>query len=281
MDTRFQVMDQAEAYTLEANSASHTPKSLSDASTISSNINNNPYPITNAQTPFNRKSILSTTSSVTTNTPFKMETLHEKSNDLDGTIISQMDKTNSSKRKRKLLSPSNSFISIKRRRDLCYSDSTKRKFTQILRTPIQYFANRRRTISDLTDHHQDVNESVISSSGLFDVETVENLHDLMPSNIKHVNTKKIRKSLFTRTFSASKFGKSTRSRKGLNITKLSFDDSEIDGNERLNVSCFPEISSQSSSNSDICETRLCSNGKQEFGQPLTHAVVLTSFHSYT
>lgn len=263
-------MDHGDPYKLETNSDSQTSISSTTDVTFMSNINN-PFTNTNLQTPINHNN------KKPSNTP--MDTLYERSNDddcivrneFDDTICSELNETTSSKRKRKLtISCNNSFLS-KRRRELYYSEQSKRKFSDIFRTPMQYFANRRKTINDLND--TSINESVASTSGLFEVETVQNLSELTPNNKKIIDAKRIRKKLFTRSFNRT-------SRKGLNLNKLSSTNGNNEAEyNRLNVSCFPEISSLSIKSNDYCETRN-NNGNLDNGeQPVNNSVVLTSFHS--
>ncbi|CAH2020337.1 unnamed protein product [Acanthoscelides obtectus] len=55
--------------------------------------------------------------------------------------------------------------------------------------------------------------------------------------------KRPKKNLFTRTFSSSKFSRKSRKTLELNATQLSFGEpSAVDGKDKLNASCFPDIS---------------------------------------
>lgn len=275
-------MDHGESYKLESNSGSQTSFLTSTTDSQFTSSINNPILITSSQqTPLNYNNKMFLTNSVC-NTP--METLYERSNDVDitvrndfdDTICSELNETTSSKRKRSLTITSNSSFLSKRRRDLFYnSEQSKRKISDIFRTPIQYFSNRRKTINDLND--KSINESVVSTSGLFEVETIQNLTKLTPNIDKEtIDTKRIRKKLFTRSFSRT-------SRKCSNSNKFSSNNNNGNNEveyDRLNVSCFPEISSLSINKyDDFCETR-SNNGNVDIGEhPVNHSVVLTSFHS--
>ncbi|KAG5896616.1 hypothetical protein JTB14_009526 [Gonioctena quinquepunctata] len=91
---------------------------------------------------------------------------------------------------------------------------------------------------------QSLNESVISTSGIFNVDTVQNLSSYNESEVTPRGLQKgTKKNLFSRTFSSSKFGRKFRKNSDLNATKLSFGEPcDIDGREKLNASCFPDIS---------------------------------------
>ncbi|KAF2898592.1 hypothetical protein ILUMI_07582, partial [Ignelater luminosus] len=191
-----------------------------------------------------------------------LETLYEQSHDnyvdpndtcFDDTIIThcpELNKTGSSaKRKRQVaLSPDTSFLS-KRRRDLSYSENTRKRISSLFRTPIDYFSNRRRTINGPTIN-KNLNSSVISSSGIFDVHITENLAhcgktDSTPNSILRTSlrgSRNVKKNLFKRTFSSTKFKK--RLNRKSRVTDLNASNaSEIDGRDNCNVSCFPDISS--------------------------------------
>lgn len=283
----FQVMDQAEAFAIEANSASLSPKNsavslTSPSSSSCCNVNSilkaSPK---NGSTP----KCIATPYGKTNLNITQLETLHEKSNDncvndLNETFLDttdnlrklDLDKTNSSKRKRKLNSP-DKFRS-KRRKDLSYSETRKRKISDFFKTPLDYFSHRRRTIGG-SAMHQSLNESVISSSGVFDVRTVENLNKIeITPNKSGTKNKKIRKNLFLRTFSSSKFRYSGMGKRSdLNSTKSSLGDvSEIEGGEKMNASCFPDFSLNPLFES---ETQIHRNRRDLQGQALTHTVVLT------
>lgn len=282
----FQVMDQAETFAIEPNSASISPKNsvTSLLSPSSSCCNTNmvkPSP-KNYGVP---KCAVSATPYAKVNMNLtQLETVHEKSNDncfndlnnsfLDATDNLQrlnLDKSSSSKRKRKMNSPEK--YSSKRRRDLSYSESCKRKISDFFKTPLDYFGHRRRTIGG-SSLHQSFNESVISSSGVFDVRTVQNLSQIDVTPNSTSKTKKIRKNLFLRTFSSSKFRYSGIGKKSdLNSTKSSLGDvSEIDTGEKMNASCFPDFSLNPLIES---ETQVHRNWRNLQGQALTHTVVLT------
>ncbi|RZC41319.1 RhoGEF domain containing protein, partial [Asbolus verrucosus] len=162
-----------------------------------------------------------------------LEVLHERPRD-DGVEQSQL----SSGRKRKNTSVDQPAVKSKRRKDRCASE-TKRKVSGIFKTPVSYFSNRRRTIDAAAALDRSLNQSVASSSGLFNVDTVENLSvagEFTPQ-------KKQKKSLFSRTFSSSKFTRARSKKCNLNATRLSFGGaSDSEGAENLNASCFPSIS---------------------------------------
>ncbi|KAK9696112.1 BRCA1 C Terminus (BRCT) domain [Popillia japonica] len=286
------VMDQAETFAIEANSAPLSPKastaSLTSPSSSSINLNNpiRVSPPRNGSTP---KCSLATTpySKVNLNVTH-LETVHEKSNDncvsdLNNTFLNttdnlqrlDLDKTSSSKRKRKLASPER-FCS-KRRKDLSYSETRKRKISDFFKTPFDYFSHRRRTIGgSAINQSLNLNESVISTSGAFDIHTVQNLSqiDITP-NKSSAKTKKIRKNLFVRTFSSSKFRYSNAGKKSdLNSTKSSLGDfPEVEAGEKMNATCFADFSLNHPSLLDS-ETQIHRNRKELQGQALTHTVVV-------
>lgn len=291
----FQVVDQSKVYTLEANSVS--PKSPSSPS---------------KKTPPNPKP-----STITANTPLTiisnyennnkdLETLHEKSNDdcindlndtcFDTTFSSQitnLDVTNSSinkRRKRKFISPDSSVLSVKRKRDFSYSER-KARISNFFKTPMEYFSNRRRTISGF-NNNQSMNDSFLSSSGIFEVEVVENLSRLDNSEITPNNAKarKSRKNLFKRTLSHARFGsnlKRSASRKSdLNASKCSigdvsvFNDTSVcDGREEDNdYSLLPKFIQPLSVGDPF---QHFNKGKTDVGPlALTHTAVLTSLSFY-
>lgn len=280
MGTSFQVLDQAESYTLEANSDSHSSKPSTN-SVISPSTSN--HPLTSVQS--NLESYSSSNLPLVNN----LETLHERSNDtalleLDDTFfdttigsqITNLDTTSSSNRKRKFVSPDQSGFKFKRKRDSCYSENRKR-LSNFFRTPIEYFSHRRRTIGGSLN--RSLNDSVLSSSGVFDVQTVQHLNNLNCSELTPCtsNTKppKIRKNLFKRTFSTSKFSReikrSLSRRSEQNVSRLSFgDSSECDGQEQND---FPEIVFKTPN----CESLLRSLRIKDNGVPpaVNHHVVLT------
>lgn len=180
-----------------------------------------------------------------------LETLQENSR--DDTVINEMDSVcfdqsldpsaTPQKRKRKFVSPEQPSLLVKRKRDKSYSEK-KRKVSEFFKTPINYFSSRRRTI-DATSFSQTLNDSVLSSSGAFNVEINQNLRYCSERDHTAIAIqKRSKKNLFTRTFSSSKFSRSkSRKTSDLNATKLSFTEhDEIDVKEKLNVSCFPDIS---------------------------------------
>jgi hypothetical protein len=174
-----------------------------------------------------------------------LQTLHEKSRENcvnDDRSINLNTSECSSNRKRKNSAVDQSTVKSKRRKDKCASEK-KNKVSGIFKTPLNYFSNRRRTI-DATSFSETLNQSVISSSGVFNVDTVENLSLLNSSQYTPQSTKKhTKKNLFCRTFSSSKFTRTKLKKCNLNATRLSFgENSGNDGSEPLNASCFPNIS---------------------------------------
>lgn len=174
-----------------------------------------------------------------------LQTLHEKSRENcvnDDRSINLNTSECSSSRKRKNSAVDQSTVKSKRRKDKCASEK-KSKVSGIFKTPLNYFSNRRRTI-DATSFSETLNQSVISSSGVFNVDTVENLSLLNSSQYTPQSTKKhTKKNLFCRTFSSSKFTRTKLKKCNLNATRLSFgENSDNDGSEPLNASCFPNIS---------------------------------------
>lgn len=286
----FQVMDQAETFTIEANSASLSPKasttSLVSPSSSCCNVNNVHKVVSPSKNCNISKCAVAVTpySKVNLNITH-LETLHEKSNDncvtdLNNTFLDttdnlqrlDLDNTSSAKRKRKMNSPEK--YNSKRRKDLSYSETRKRKISDFFKTPLGYLSNRRRTIGGGSGMNQSLNESVISSSGVFNVRTVQNLSQIdVTPNKSSSKTKKIRKNLFLRTFSSSKFRYSGIGRKSdLNSTKSSLGDvSEVEG-EKMNASCFPDFSLNPLLES---ETQIHRNRRDLQGQALTNTVVLT------
>lgn len=215
-----------------------------------------------------------------TTTPFskiaispQFDTLYEKSHDsIFESTTNDFNTTegSSSKRKRNTSPDSSSGILYKRKRDLSYSEKSRKKISEFFKTPINYFANRRRTIGAV---NKTLNDSVMSSSGIFDVHIVENL-DKLNDSVLSKSGKKSRRSLFNRAFLSSK-SKRDRKRNTLNATRLSFGDtSECDGLENLNASCFPAIPAYPVPDCESCQLK----EREHLGHPLSHAVVLTSFH---
>nr|XP_023015310.1 protein ECT2 isoform X1 [Leptinotarsa decemlineata] len=247
------VMENAEVYTLEAASAPLSPTAKTTSSEI---FPQETPPNKTPRTPLHQNGV---NHNLNLSYCFKasqsiacLETLHEHSRDDIGVNFSNRNSTcfeqslNSNqtphKRKRKYASPEQPSILAKRKRDKSYSER-KKKVSEFFKTPINYFSNRRRTI-DASSFNQSLNESVISSSGIFNVDTIQNLssyneNDATPRGV----AKCAKKNLFSRTFSSSKFGRKSRKNPDLNATKLSFGEpSDIDGREKLNASCFPDIS---------------------------------------
>lgn len=217
-------MEHAEVYALEAASAPLSPKTTQDKPLTPSE----PYR-SQQHTPNNGVHNRSLTNCFKASQSIScLETLHENSKD-DGVCCDP--NATPQKRKRKFVSPDQPNSSIKRKRDKSYSER-KRKVSDFFKTPINYFSNRRRTIDAAT-----LNDSVVSTSGVFSVDVVQNLsycNDVTPRAQKCS-----KKNLFSRTFSRSKSKKMS----DLNATRLSFGGhNEIDGREKLNASCFPDIS---------------------------------------
>ncbi|XP_017768682.1 PREDICTED: protein ECT2 isoform X2 [Nicrophorus vespilloides] len=279
------VMDHAENYPLEANGGSHTPQPVI---TLESN---EPSPTltiaSELTTPPNEQQLQQLALRKAEFKTPKLSTLHEKSHDdaicsqlndtvFDTTVNMQnldLDQSTSSTRKRKLRSPESSFLCSKRnKKDLSYSENTKRKITDFLRTPFNYLSNRRRTIGA----NRSLNEGEImvdSTSGIFEVQTFDNLSSSCNRTPANNNGKKPRKNLFQRTFSSSKFVRNTTRKNDLNATKLSF--TECDGGNSMNISCFPDFSEQSNLHSTFLEPRqLRSTGPDPSGAHLTHAAVV-------
>lgn len=269
-------MEQSEVFNVDAPSATPPPSPKSPSSTESLVTS-----CTNLQNP---AFISPSTSSVTGNnsfcsnaTPFskiavspQFDTLYEKSHDsIFESTINDLNVTGSSGKRKRKTSPDD-INDYKRKRDMSYSEKSKKKISEFFKTPINYFSNRRRTISAI---NRTFNESVMSSSGIFDVDVVENLDKLSNSTLSN-GGKKIRRSLFNRAFSSSK-SKRDRKRSTLNATKLSFGNTSVcDGEENLNASCFPAIPAYPVSDSE--SWKLKEMGYP--GPPISHTVVLTSFH---
>lgn len=224
--------------------------------------------IDSVKTP-NNNSIASFSCLQATSSTVCLETLQEVSRNNDD-LVSEMDSicfedqslnlsNISVKRKRKFVSPDNTLI--KRKREKCCSERRKR-VSSFFKTPINYFSNRRRTI-DASSFNHSLNESAASNSGVFNVETVENLSVCIESDTTpRGSMRKSKKNLFTRTFSSSRF---TRSKSKLNSSKLSFNE-EPERGQLMNASCFPDISlrskpSQSRHQSD-CGSELVSASRR-------------------
>lgn len=242
-------MEHAEVYALEAASAPLSPKPIKEKSQQQPLIPSEPSR-SQQQTP-NGVSNRSLTNCFKASQSIScLETLHENSK--DDTVINEMDSVcfdqsfdpnaTPQKRKRKFASPDQPSSLVKRKRDKSYSER-KRKVSDFFKTPINYFSSRRRTIDASTFSHT-LNESVISSSGVFNVDVVQNLSYCNENDLTPRAQKRTKKNLFARTFSSSKFsrGKSKKASE-LNATRLSFaEPNEVDGREKLNASCFPDIS---------------------------------------
>lgn len=237
-------MEHAEVYALEAASAPLSPKLIQEKSQPQQPSTPSEPVRSQQQTPngVNNRSL--TNCFKASQSISCLETLHENSkdvNEMDSVCFDQSFDPNATpqKRKRKFVSPDQPSTLVKRKRDKSYSER-KRKVSDFFKTPINYFSSRRRTID--TTFSQTLNESIISSSGVFAVETVQNLsycneNDLTP----RATQKRTKKNLFSRTFSSSKFSRSkSKKTSDLNATRLSF--AEADGREKMNASCFPDIS---------------------------------------
>lgn len=178
-------MEHAEIYTLEAASAPLSPRSSKfgpDAPTYQTS-----SPSGKSKTP-KTPSYHNGTNNLSFSNCFKanqsnacLETLHENSHDdnidcMDSICFDQSFDPNLTpqKRKRKFNSPEQSSILVKRKRDKSYSER-KKKVSEFFKTPINYFSNRRRTIDASSFINQSLSESVISSSGIFNVDVVQNL----------------------------------------------------------------------------------------------------------
>lgn len=264
-------MEQTEKYGVEASSAPLSPKPQSANSVNSTNPTD---PI--IQSPSASSSL---NCSVTT-TPFskiaispEFETLYEKSQDdclLNSTFAESNSPHETSRRKRKCVSPE-TFVKTKRTKNVSYSDKSRRKVSQIFKTPLDYFSQRRRTIGAV---NKSLNDSVMSSSGIFDVSTVESLNNFDGNSSF---AKKIRRSLFSNTFMSSKFGKNKK-KQNFNSTVSSFgDESVCDGMDTMNSTCYPDIPTYPAPDSESWLHR--ERQSDHAGRPFSHAAVLTSFHS--
>lgn len=268
-------MEQSSVFSMDAPSTPPPPpKSPSSTESYATSRTNLQYP---AFTSPSTSSVTGNNSFCSTATPYskiavspQFDTLHEKSNDsvFESTVNDLNVSGSSGKRKRKMLEEDNG--DYKRKRDLSYSEKSRKKVSEFFKTPINYIANRRRTISTM---NKTLNDSVLSTSGIFDVDVVENLDKLNESLLSR-GGKKIRRSLFSRAFNSSK-SKREKKRNTLNATKLSFDDtSECDGGENFNTSCFPAIQAYPIPGSE--SRKLKEMGYS--GSPISRTVVLTSFH---
>lgn len=269
-------MEQSDVFSMDAPSATPPPppKSQSSAeSLVTSRTNLQSSAFISPST----SSLTGNSSFCSTATPFskiavspQFDTLYEKSHDsIFESTVNDLNATGSSSKRKRKLSPEDNSAYSKRQRDLSYSEKSKKKISEFFKTPINYFANRRRTMSAMS---KTLNESVISSSGFFDVDVVENL-DKLSDSVLSKDGKKSRRSLFSRAFSSSK-SKRDRKRNTLNATKLSFGDtSECDGLENFNASCFPALHAYPVPD---CESRKLKEMGYP-GSPISHTVVLTSF----
>ncbi|XP_066258716.1 protein ECT2 isoform X1 [Euwallacea similis] len=223
------VMENPEVYTLEAANAPLSPKPVFPES---------------LKTPKNNSIADFACVQATSNTVSLMETVPEVARPNDD-LVSEMDSVCfeeqsfeigniSMKRKRKFVSPDNTLI--KRKRDKCCSERKKR-VSSFFKTPINYFSNRRRTIDAPTFNHS-LNDSAMSTSGVFNTDTLDNLSICVESeSTPRASLRKSKKNLFTRTFSSSRFA---RSKSKLNSSKLSFND-DLDKTD-INASCLSNIS---------------------------------------
>ncbi|CAG9768830.1 unnamed protein product [Ceutorhynchus assimilis] len=216
------VMENSEVYTLEAANAAQLTSPIAKTFLAEPSLLKTP----------NNNSI------VDINCLQSLETLQEVSRNED--LVNEMDSicfedqfNVSVKRKREFGSPDSTLI-IKRKRDKVSYSERKKKVSNFFKTPINYFSNRRRTIDAASFDHS-LNDSFISASGVFNVETLDNLNttDATPKT----SLRKSKKNLFTRTFSSSRF---TRSKSKKSLSKLSF--IEDINQDKLNASCFPDIS---------------------------------------
>lgn len=243
-------MEHAEVYALESASAPLSPKPVQEKF--------QPIPSTSSEPCRSQQGTPNSINNRSLTNCFKasqsipcLETLHENSK--DDTVINEMDSVcfdqsfdpnaTPQKRKRKFASPDQPNTVVKRKRDKSYSER-KRKVSDFFKTPINYFSSRRRTI-DATTFSQTLNDEVLSSSGAFSIGTVQNLSYCNENDgTPLANQKRLKKNLFARTFSSSKFSRSKSRKTGdVNATRLSFaEPNEVDGKEKLNASCFPDIS---------------------------------------
>lgn len=297
------------AETLEAAQAPLSPKLLlsSDSKLSDSNPRTNPsaFPFIDEQPSDNTNNNNNLTDC------FPLETVHEKShhndnnnylsdNNNDDDYInasSYLDKSNLStiSRKRKFFTTDRfgGGNNNKRKRDKSFSETKKKRVSGFFKTPINYFSNRRRTIDTSSCINQSLNQSnssiVASTSGVFNVETIttnDNHDDDNDNNDENINIntpKKCKKNLFTaNTFSMTRFNRSkSRKKFDLNATRLSFGGGDvscgdINGIEKLNASCFPNISLNPLNNNSELRNEYT---KDIHGPSVPTVAVLTSFHS--
>ncbi|XP_060518984.1 protein ECT2 isoform X2 [Cylas formicarius] len=215
------VLENSEVFALDSTSAHLSPKITSTLKNLLSE------PPPSPKTPNNN----SIHNCATSKNSKCLDTLYEASH-------------NDDLRKRKNASPE-SNSEIKRKREKCYSER-RRKVSNFFKTPMNYFSNRRRTIDASTFNHS-LNDSIVSTSGVFNVETIDNLNSCLNSEdaTPQGYTNRSRKSLFSRTFSSSRFSRTKSKKSVMKSTKLSVND-EIDGLEhKMNHSCFADISMNS------------------------------------
>lgn len=271
-------MEQTEKYSVEASSAPLSPKPQSANSVNSTNPTDPLIQSPSVNNSLNRSVTTTPYSKIAISPEF--ETLYEKSQDdclnpLNSTFadlpdVNLNETSSSTRRKRKYASPEMLF-QTKRIRNISYSDKSRRKISQIFKTPLDYFSQRRRTIGAV---NKSLNDSVMSTSGIFDVSTVESLNKFDGNNSF---AKKIRRSLFNNTFTSSKFGKNKK-KQNLNATQLSFgDESVCDGLDTMNSTCFPDIPTYPAPDSESWLRR--EHHLDHPGPPFSHGAVLTSFHS--
>lgn len=272
LECAFQVMDSSERFTVEAASA--------------------PL-LANIVAPLNAHHFLDipsashrmTTSSPTHDaaacfTPVRinplLETVQEKSTDAspdrhDTTVI-EADRRGSflSRRKRKTNTTPETSFTIKRKRDLTYSETIKRTGS-FFRTPLRYFSQRRRTIDPLSvslNPDLTLNDSVASSSGLFNVDALNDLSRLSEISLTTATTPggnaAAKKNFFARTFSHARFTAKRPKKAG---GELDVTDRGLDG---LNSSCFPDLPSLSL---DCTESRL--RWRADFAAGTSGTAVLT------
>lgn len=266
-------MEPSEIFNVDASATTPPPTSTDSQASSRTNLQNLAFLLSpSSSIPTSNNSICSSA------TPFskiaispQFDTLYEKSHDsIFESTTNDLEGTGSSSKRKRKISPDNSGVLYKRKRDFSYSEKSRKKISEFFKTPINYFTNRRRTIAAV---NKTLNESVMSSSGIFDVHIVENL-DKLDNSVVSKGGKKSRRSLFSRALNASK-SKRDRKRNTLNATRLSFGDtSECDGTENFNASCFPSIPAYPVSDCESWQLKQ----REHLGPSLSHAVVLTSFH---
>lgn len=196
-----------------------------------------------------------TTPPFTPSTPrTHLETVQEKSAegslDHNDTVIETDVRFGLLRRKRKTTTTPDTSFTIKRKRDLTYSDSIKRTGS-FFRTPLRYFSNRRRTIDSLSvslNPDVSLNDSIASSSGLFNVDALNDLSRLSEITLTTPGGS-TKKNFFSRTFSHARFNRKSKKPK---MCDLDVTDRGLDS---LNSSCFPDLPSLSL---DHNESRVCS-----------------------